>query len=240
MLELDWAVTHSGASSIFGPATGRSAVLSSTMVGLVEAERIHRAWRFVDYASAGAALGVDLDERALALARKTSRRGGIPWEFGEVRAGLAQTAPTALAPPPPGLAQECAPPCLQLQAAWNARRFDRLTSLYAADATVLSGADTIGPGSPLHPWALILSACPHAVLFFERAVTRLEEGDARVALVWRWVGVHSGETYGPPCGRRLHARGASVLRVRDGRIASERIVFDALGFRRDAALRSMA
>ncbi len=241
VVELDWKVAHTGSSPIFGPATGRSAVLSSTMIGLLEGERVHRAWRVVDYAAAARELGVDIDNRARTLAKGAPKRGGIPWEFGEVRTGLGQTAPPASVPAPPGLAPECVALCTQFQAAWNQRRFDLLPSFYDTNATILSGAEAIDVASLRHPWALIVGACPDAVLFFERAVTcLLGSQDRRVALVWRWVGGHSGQGLGTPSGRRLHVRGLTVLHLHDGRVMSERVVCDGLGIRRDAVLRETA
>jgi hypothetical protein len=240
VLELDWAVAHTGDSPLFGRATGRKALLSSTMIGLVEDDRVHRAWRFVDHAAAGRAVGVDLEALAAAVAARAPRRGGIPWEFGEVRPALGQLAPPLAAPPPPGLDPRQADPYLTWQAAWNQRRFDRLGSCYADHATVLSGAESIGVGSPRHPWRRIVEACPHAVLFLERAVASLAEGgDERVALLWRWIGTQAGSGLGPSCGRRLHVRGVSVLAVRHGHIVNERVVFDELGVRRDAILRTI-
>jgi hypothetical protein len=235
VLELDWKVTHAHAAPLFGPGTQRSAVLASTLVGLTEGERVYRAWRFADYAAVAETLGVALDGCARALTTGAPGRGGIPWEFGEVHLGLGQTAPPPSAPPPPGLAPPAAEPCLQLQRAWNLRRPELVASLYCEDATVLDGAKVIDRDSPRHPWARILAACPQAVLFFEYAATSPD--DARVALVWRWVGNHSRAGLGPPCQRRLHARGVSTLHLRDGRIGVERVVFDELGFRKDALLR---
>lgn len=240
VIELDWKVAHTDLSPTFGPATGRTGVLSSAMIGLVEGERVHRAWRFVDHAAVARSLGVDLDARAHALAAGTPRRGGVPWEFGEVRADLAQMAPPASYPPPPGLASEHAASCGQLQASWNQRRFDQVLSLYSPGASVACGAESIDAGSSRHPWARILAACPHAVLFLELAVTDASAGaghDARVALLWRWIGTHTGPGLGPPCGHRLHVSGVSVLHLRAGRIARERVVWDELGVRRDAVLR---
>lgn len=239
VLELDWAVDHTGESPLFGRATGRKAILSSTMIGLVEGDRVYRAWRFVDHAAAGRTVGVDIEALATTLAARAPRRGGIPWEFGEVRPALGQMAPPASAPPPPGLDPRHAAPCLSWQAAWNQRRFDRLRSCYADGATLFSGAESIDVGSPRHPWRRIVEACPHAVLFLERAATSIgERGGERVALLWRWIGTHTGSSLGPACDRRLHVRGVSVLAVVKGRIVSERVVFDELGVRRDAILRT--
>jgi hypothetical protein len=241
VVEMDWDAAHVADSPLFGAATGRRTVLASTLVGLVEGDRVYRAWRFVDHAAAARALDVDLDERARALVAGAPRRGGIPWEFGEVRGGLGQTAPPAETPPPPGLAPEHAAGCGSWLTAWNQRRFDLAAAMYRPGATILDGAEAIPVGSPRHPWALAVAACPHAVLFVEHAVTgEIGPGEARVALVWRWVGAHTGVGLGPPCNHRLHLRGASVLHLRQGRIARERVVFDQLGARRDALLRAMS
>lgn len=239
VLELDWRVSHTGPSPLFGPPTGGRTTLSSAMVGLAEGGRLFRAWRFVDHGAAALALRLDLDGCAKQLAAAAPARGGVPWEFGEVRAGLGQLAPADAMPAPPGLAPECAAPCLRLQSAWNARRFDQVTPLYAAGAVIRRGAETMAPGSLGHPWARIVAACPDAVLFLEQAVTRLEAGVAvGVAIVWRWVGTHTGAGFGAPSRGRLHARGLSVFHLSDGRIAGERVIFDELGFRRDVHLRS--
>jgi hypothetical protein len=238
--EMDWDVVHTGHSPLFGAPTGTRTVLSSTLVGLVEGDRMHRVWRFVDYAAAARTLGVDLAACAQAVAAGAPRRGGIPWEFGEVRPGLGQTAPPAETPAAPGLAPGYANTCGAWVAAWNQRRFDVAASMYAPDATVLSGADPIAAGSSRHPWAAAVVASPQAVLFVEHAVTgEIAPGEARVALVWRWVGAHTGRGLGSPCGHRLRLRGLSVLHLRRGRIIRERVVFDELGARRDAFLRTL-
>ncbi len=237
VLELDWRVVHAGPSPLFGPATDRGAVLSSTLVGLLEGERVYRIWRSVDLAAAAGSLGVDLDDRVRTLADSAPPRGGIPWEFGEVHAGLAQTAPPSSVASPPGLSAHGAEPCLRLQVAWNQRRPDLVAPLYSPAAMILNGTETIDHGSPRHPWARILAACPQAVLFYEHAATASGGEETTVAVVWRWVGTHSGEALGPPCQRRLHAKGISTFRLREGRIASERVVFDELGLRKDARLR---
>jgi hypothetical protein len=242
VIEMDWPVSHVELSPTFGPPMGGSAVLSSTMIGLVEGDRIHRAWRFVDHASACRSLGIDLDARATRLAAGAPRRGGVPWEFGEVRPGLGQTAPPTTVPPPPGLSAALAAPCTALQAAWNARRFDVVTSLYATGATSVSGSEPVEPGSARHPWARILAACPSAVLFLEQAVCDTDSGsagDSRVALLWRWIGAHAGSGLGPPCGHRLHVRGITVLHLREALITRERVMWDELGVRRDALVRML-
>jgi len=240
VLELDQAVTHAGESPWLGPATGGNATISSTMIALVNDDRVYRAWRFVDHAAVTRVLGIDLGARAEALTVGTPGRGGIPWEFGEVRAALGQLAPGA-SPPPPGLGAALATPCLDLQTAWNQRRFDLLRALYMDGAAVLDGARRVGSVAHEHPWRRVLDACPDAVLFFERAVMDRESGDeARVALLWRWVGTHTGVGFGAPCGRRLHVRGITLLHVRERRVTRERVVFDELAVRRDALLRARA
>ena len=239
VLELDARVRHTGASAIFGAATGRQAVLSSAMVGLLSGPRIFRAWRFAGYGAAARGLGVDIDGRASALARELPKRGGIPWEFGEVRSALGQVAPPAVSPALPGLPAEHAAACLDLQTAWNRRRLDEAAALYANDARRLVNGAEVTADVTLHPWSQILQTCPDAVLLFDVAAsTGREDGSQAVAVVWRWVGMHSGGGFGTPCRRRLHIRGISVLHVHDSRIASERIVFDEIACRRDAVLRS--
>jgi predicted ester cyclase len=237
---LDLAVDHCAHSPVFGAPTGRHAVLASAMVGMVDGDRVYRVWRFVDHAATARALGVDLDARAAALAEGVPKRGGIPWEFGEVRPALGQAAPAPAMPAPPGLGVECSGPCVRLQAAWNHRRFDLAASMYAASATVEDGAQAIPVGGQQHPWARIVVACPDAVLFFEHAASEvLGPGDARAAIVWRWIGTHTGGGLGMPCGHRLHLRGITLLRFQDQRIARERVVFDELGTRRNALLRTI-
>jgi predicted ester cyclase len=240
VLEVDQAVTHAGESPWLGPATGRDAVLSSTIIGLINDDRVYRAWRFVDHAAAARALGVDLDDRASALAAGMPGRGGIPWQFGEVRVGLGQLAPGA-SPPPPGLDAALATPCLDLQTAWNQRRFDLLDPRYTDGAALLDGPRRFESVAHEHPWRRVLDACPDGALFFERAVSGAAiDGETKVALLWRWVGTHTGVGFGAPCGRRLHVRGLTLLHVREGRITRERVVFDELGARRDALLRVRA
>lgn len=238
VVELDQAVSHAGESPWLGPATGGDATISSTMVGLINDDRVYRAWRFVDHAAAARALGVDLDDRARALTAGAPSRGGIPWELGEVRVGLGQLAP-GTHPPPPGLDPTLETPCLDLQAAWNQRRFDRLDARYANRAAVHDGMRPIEVVPHGHPWRRVLGACPDAVLFFERAVSGTAiDGETKVALLWRWAGTHTGVGFGAPCGRRLHVRGLTVLHLREGRVTRERLVFDELGARRDALLRA--
>jgi hypothetical protein len=239
VLEQDQAVTHASESPWLGPATRGDATISSATIGLVNDDRVYRAWRFVDHAAAARTLGVDLDARARALTAGTTGRGGIPWEFGEVRVGPGQCAP-GVSPAPPGLDASLTTPCLDLQTAWNQRRLDRLDALYADRAPVRDGARPVASVAHEHPWRRVLDACPDGVLFFERAVTGAAiDGDTRVALLWRWVGTHTGVGFGAPCGRRLHVRGVTVLLLRDGRVTRERVVFDELGVRRDAMLRTL-
>lgn len=241
VVELDLPVAHDGDSPLYGPATGRQAIVARTLVGLVHDDRIYRAWQVVDHASAMRELGADIGARARDLAATAPGRGGIPWEFGEVRAALGQVAPPEVADPPPGLEGAAADVCARWVAAWNQRRLDRLATIYEPDATVIDGARTIDEGVSRHPWRRVLDACPTAVLFLERAVASgAAPGDDRLALLWRWIGPQTGTALGPPCGRRLHVRGLSVLHLRSGRIARERVVLDELGVRRDAALRAPA
>lgn len=223
-------VEHVGDSPLYGPPTGRSATLSSRVVGLMRANRVYRGWRFVDYGSTARALGVDLASRAVTLAAGAAKRGGIPWEFGEVRPGLGQTAPPDADDSPMALPADVARALLALRAAWNRRR-------PGLGAPQLQGA--IDLLDPSHAWSRIVDACPDAVLFFERTVDSPPEGDERrVAVVWRWVGTHTGAGFGPPSGRRVHARGASVMRLRGASITEERAVFDELGVLRDLAIRA--
>ena len=236
VVSLDLAVDHIGASAIFGAPTGGSATLSSTLFGLVHGTRVYHAWRVVDYAAAARGLGLDPAVRAGSLAADAPKRGGIPWEFGEVRAGRAQAAPAHSDPLPSGLSAGTAR-VVALQSAWNLRRPDLVSALYAAPHAASGGTSSASPG-PDHPWSQVVRACPDAVLFLEDTAESVREGDASsVGVVWRWVGTHSGVGYGAPTGRRIHARGLSVLQVSGAGIVKERVVLDQLGVLRDLTIR---
>ena len=77
------------------------------------------------------------------------------------------------------------------------------------------------------------TACPDLQATLEEFVV---EGD-RVAARFAWTGTHLGELLGvPPTGRRVHVTGIGLYRVRDGRIAEDRVEEDLLGLLRQVGV----
>ena len=213
--------------SLYGPATQKIAHLSLASLAMVAKDRMYRVWTVVDHAAVARELGASLPALARDLAGHDPGRGGVPWEFGEVRANLAQLAPPRSYPPVPGLPSGLAAWNERLIALWNDRRLDELGALYHADAEGSPPAD--------HPWCQLLTAFPDAVLFVERACVSDEEGArVRVALLWRWIGRHTGLGIGvPPSGYRLHLRGLTHFDLDGGRVVRERVFHDTLGVLED-------
>jgi steroid delta-isomerase-like uncharacterized protein len=56
------------------------------------------------------------------------------------------------------------------------------------------------------------------------------EGD-KVVVWWRASGTHTGEWWGiPPSGKKVAWSGVSWLRIANGKIAEQRLLWDAMGF----------
>ncbi|MEO5897531.1 MAG: ester cyclase [Vicinamibacterales bacterium] len=230
--------------SAFGPATGRSVSISTATLALVNDDRIYRAWRFVDRAALVEALGLHPADVAASLAAGAPSRGGVPWEYGEVRAGLGQSAPAESGEPTIGLPFGLQAWSDGVRTQWNARRLSRVNPLYMEDAKVAAGFQPLRPLEQFtdHPWWSLLTAMPDAVLFFERGCASDEPGgNQRVAVLWRWVGRHTGPGLGvPPSGHRLHLRGVTYLELRQGGIVLERVFTDRIGTLADIYRRSKA
>ncbi len=219
--------------SMCGSAAGVPVRMSSAVLGLVADARIYRAWRFVDHAAVAEALGVDLRTCARSLTLGASPRGGVPWEYGDVRASVGQRPPPASYDPVAGVPEALHPWVSSLLQRWNDRQLGPGEALYARDAQVSRGfAESRRGGSVIdHPWWSLVTALPDAVLFFERGcAAQGPDGGVRLALLWRWIGRHTGVGLdAEPSGHRLHVRGLSHLDLLDDQITHERIFFDRLG-----------
>ena len=219
--------------SAFGPATSRTVLVSSATLALVAGDRIYRAWRFVDRGAMAQGLGASLVDAAASLAATAPARGGVPWEYGEVGAGLGQAAPTDATEPTVGLPRALQSWAHRVRTPWNTRTLVQLAPVYSPDAELADGFQRARPIHRWtdHPWSAIVTALPDAVLFLERGCASEDaDGKARAAVLWRWVGRHTGIGLGVAAsGYRLHVRGLTYFELVDGTIRLERVFTDRLG-----------
>ncbi len=167
---------------------------------IVKAGRIVREWQVTDQAGH---LSTGRQQRA-------PGRFGIPWEYGEMRAGLGQTAPgdSAAGIAPAGIATH--PAVLYWHRLWNRRE-----------------GDTQG----------LLAGFAEPVMFCERLVAP-PSGDV-VALQWRLVERHVADAWGVPAsGLRLEMPGLSFIRLDGARIVDREDHFDRSVLAEQVSLRT--
>lgn len=219
--------------SAFGPATARTVLVSSATLALVAGDRVYRAWRFVDRGAMARGLGLGLVEASASLAATGPARGGLPWEYGETGAGLGQAAPAKSSEPTVGLPRALQSWADRVRTQWNTRMLVHIAPGYGANAELSDGFQPLRPISRWtdHPWAAIVTALPDAALFFERGCASEDaDGRVRAAVLWRWVGRHTGVGLGVAAsGYRLHLRGLTYFELVEGMILLERVFTDQLG-----------
>ena len=169
---------------------------------IVHEGRIVREWQFFNCT----------ELPALARSATLPRRGGVPWEYGEVRPGLGQldadSRATAIAPP----AIAGHPVVLHWHRRWNLRE-----------------------GEP--PQLLFPFESP--VMFCERLVVAPDGHIA--ALQWRLVGRIAAPAWGlAPTHCRLELPGLSFFQLEGPRVASIADHFDLKALADQAALRAVS
>ncbi len=124
----------------------------------------------------------------------------------------------------------------QLMEAWNSHDLDLALALYSPE---YEGLDVGEPGSRFGLQGIRDSIVRYLRAFPDLHFTEEEtvaEGD-HVVLVWRARGTHLGALMNiPPTGRRVAARGMSLLTIQNGKIARGLCVWDVAGLLRDLGL----
>lgn len=112
--------------------------------------------------------------------------------------------------------------------AWNARSGDRVAAAFTQDGVRVEyarpGARLEGRDAIAGQAAAYMTAVPDCVL----DVRGIEQHGDSAVLEWTYRGNHTGDIPGlAASGREISLPGVSVLRLRDGLIAEERVYWDA-------------
>jgi steroid delta-isomerase-like uncharacterized protein len=111
---------------------------------------------------------------------------------------------------------------------WNARDGRKVAEAFTEDGVRIEyakpGARLEGREAIAGQAAAYMTAVPDCVL----DVRGMEVDDDRAVLEWTYRGNHTGDIPGlAATGRRVDLPGVSVYRLQDGRIAEERVYWDA-------------
>ena len=109
------------------------------------------------------------------------------------------------------------------QRAWGNGEVEAFTGLVAENYTrqSKSGQETIAEVVDQ------INAQHNAFSDYRMDILRAVEGETEVAIYWRSIGRHTGEYMGvPPTGREVVVTGASFIRVENGKITDEDVVWD--------------
>jgi steroid delta-isomerase-like uncharacterized protein len=124
-------------------------------------------------------------------------------------------------------------------AAWNAHDAVKAASFFAADGVYLDasvGTPQVGPeAARKNVIQAFMTAAPDCVWKREGA---LIVGEGAVAFEWTFSGTNTGD-WGDgtkATGKPFSFKGATILRVRDGKIAFQGDYYDALGFYKQIGL----
>jgi steroid delta-isomerase-like uncharacterized protein len=114
---------------------------------------------------------------------------------------------------------------------YNAGDLDACMELYAEDAVQRMHDGTFAGRSAIRErLARDLTACPDAAY---TVGSFIEQGDS-FADEWTFAGTHTGPlslpdgTQFPPTGKRLKIKGMELVQVRDGKIVTDNLYYDAM------------
>jgi steroid delta-isomerase-like uncharacterized protein len=120
--------------------------------------------------------------------------------------------------------------------AWNAHDIRRVTAFYAPnyeEVDVAQAAPQHGPEAVRRYLGYYFRAFPDLQVRLEECVVE----DQRVVLFWTWRGTHRGTFMRiPPSGKSVTVRGASLLKLEDGKIRRALRIWDLAGLLRGVGL----
>lgn len=124
----------------------------------------------------------------------------------------------------------------RINEAWNSHDIENAISFYSADYI----GEDVGMASPLRGRAAMRTMLENYWRAFPdlkfKVISSLLEGN-RIAILWVGEGTHQGTFMNiPPTGRRVEARGVSIIEVQDGFVVRGQYIWDMAGMLRHMGL----
>lgn len=229
-------MTNDGASE-FGPATGRKIKVITIADCACRDNVVFEEWLVRDYAAVVQQMGLDVNERAKALAAEDIANGFSLIDFH------AQNHAAVLANPLAAREKPAVPETAALEFAesyfsqiWAGKDASRLPEFYdfRVGAKYPGDHNFYGHDQIWEFLAPLFTALPDAQIKIEHVADIPYLGKARdVAVRWSLAGTHTGDGfYGPATGANIYIMGVSQFRIINGRIREEVTIWDDVAVRR--------
>ncbi len=211
----------------YGPATGKRTSLRFVADCISKDNRIHSEWLVRDAGAAVRQLGFDLHEVARRFAETTGPETWLVSPETRLEGQAARRRLDVDTTTVEGWARAL------FHDVWNLRRLDWLSQHYSDDIIAHGGGGRVARGLRNYQSLIlhVLAAMPDAVMRVEHVCWSEETDGVIVAVRWVLEGTTApGGVLGEcPAGKAVFMMGMSHLRLLNGRVVEEWMIFDELG-----------
>jgi predicted ester cyclase len=225
-------IGHNTGWSRYGPPTGKKVVLWCVANCSALANEIYEEWVIYDTAALVRQLGFDVREKARELGNLTSAGEALDQRFGEGQRLLGQGKPAHLpARPRAGGGFDVEDFVRRhYHYLWNWRSLSRVDEAYIPDLRFRGSTDRVfyGRGEYQSFLLSIMTMFPDLLHQVDDVYWMGNDRDGYLVSVrWSIVGTHRGAgIYGPPTGRNVQMWGIDQLRIHDGQILEQWMLFN--------------
>jgi predicted ester cyclase len=217
--------------SLYGPATGKKVMLRTTADCLINDNKIYEEWLVMDTFHLVQQLGFDPVEVAKRTAKQTANLAPS-LHFGHPETAEADLPPKIYVPKSSDF--EIGDFILELfNKVWQRRSINYVKDFYEDNAVLhyVCNKDLVGHAEIQGMFVSLFASVPNAKVLIDRVTCNKRESDKEwdVAVRWRAQGLHEGMGYfGKPSGKPIEISGINHLKVKNGKVVEEWLLFDGI------------